>query len=257
VRCPTDNKYHVPGRLKFADRGVIKNLVNTSTPLLCAGGDANKIILSPLMRYAGKKCCDNKDHITNRRDKKKFLSSMGESVRDMKDAIKDFVFGKKLKAFKVLSPILLLADDDDYTEAAIKMLPMVTEDPVHLRSEGYSSIITKLLTKLDDENFCRQHSQTLQSSNSSTLRQPAHFRWQQWVDGDDTYAHRDYSISSRVDMAGAASAEHAAMHVLSPAAAEATAATGAVVATAAARLGRREGNTREAGHTRVFMCFNC
>jgi hypothetical protein len=81
----------------------------------------------------------------------------------------------------VLSPILLLADDDDYTEAAIKMLPMVTEDPVHLRSEGYSSIITKLLTKLDDENFYRQHSQTLQSSNSSTLRQPAHFRRQQWA----------------------------------------------------------------------------
>jgi hypothetical protein len=141
-----------------------------------AGGDANKIILSPMMRYAGKKCCEDKGHLTNRKDKKKFLTSMGESLRDMKDAIKDFVFGQKLKAFKVPSPILLLADDDDCTESATNMLPMVIEDPVHLSSKGYNGIITKLLAKLNDENFCRQQSQSLALTNSSTLRQPAHFR---------------------------------------------------------------------------------
>jgi hypothetical protein len=65
-RDPSDNKYHIPGRLEFADRNVVKNLVNISTPLLRAGGEANKIILSPMLRYAVKKCCDNKDHITNR-----------------------------------------------------------------------------------------------------------------------------------------------------------------------------------------------
>jgi hypothetical protein len=62
-RGPHDNKYHILGQLEFVDRAVMKNLINISTPLLRAGGKANKIILSLMRRFATKKCCENKDHI--------------------------------------------------------------------------------------------------------------------------------------------------------------------------------------------------
>jgi hypothetical protein len=50
----TDGKYHIAGRLEYADHNVIKGLVNAITPLLRAGGDMEKLILSPLPRYIKK-----------------------------------------------------------------------------------------------------------------------------------------------------------------------------------------------------------
>jgi hypothetical protein len=58
-----DNTYHVEGRLVFADHHCMKHLVNLSVPVLRAGGDHEKIILSPLLRYL-KPCCRDKSHIT-------------------------------------------------------------------------------------------------------------------------------------------------------------------------------------------------
>jgi hypothetical protein len=51
TRDAADGKYHVPGDLVVADHPIIKNLINNSIPLLRAGGDCEKIILSPLPRY--------------------------------------------------------------------------------------------------------------------------------------------------------------------------------------------------------------
>jgi hypothetical protein len=39
------------GKLEVADHMTVKMLVNTSAPLLRAGGDSEKIVLSPLPRY--------------------------------------------------------------------------------------------------------------------------------------------------------------------------------------------------------------
>jgi hypothetical protein len=43
VKSSEDNKYHIVGRLDFADHGTNKNLVNIATPLFRAGGEAEKI----------------------------------------------------------------------------------------------------------------------------------------------------------------------------------------------------------------------
>jgi hypothetical protein len=122
-----DGTYHVPGKLEFADHHVIKNLVTTATPLLRAAGDCEKIILSPLPRYL-KKCCDSADHLTNTRDKRKYCRTMGEAISDMKESIRDLVFGKKIRSFKVLSSLLLLADDEDPN--TYNNLKFFQEDPV-------------------------------------------------------------------------------------------------------------------------------
>jgi hypothetical protein len=49
------------------DHTVVKGLVSSITPLLHAGGEVEKIILSPLPSYT-KRCCKEKSHLTNKKD---------------------------------------------------------------------------------------------------------------------------------------------------------------------------------------------
>jgi hypothetical protein len=111
-------QYHIPGRLEYADKTVVRKLVNTSAPLLRAGGQSRKYILSPLLRYLTKPCCEDKLHLTNRAEKKRFIKTMAARMQDIKDEIKDLVFGKRIRAFKVLSPNLLLLEGADEQEQA-------------------------------------------------------------------------------------------------------------------------------------------
>jgi hypothetical protein len=53
-----DEKYHINWRLDYVDQDVIKDLVNAITPLRRAGGENEKIILSPLPRYIKRSCRD-------------------------------------------------------------------------------------------------------------------------------------------------------------------------------------------------------
>jgi hypothetical protein len=48
------------------DRDNFKQLYSMSVPLLRAGGQHKKVLLSPLSRYAVESCCDNNTHCSNR-----------------------------------------------------------------------------------------------------------------------------------------------------------------------------------------------
>jgi hypothetical protein len=84
--------------LEFADHKAGKNLINTVTPLLRAGGD--KVILSPLTRCI-KRCCKNRVHLTNKADDD-YAMKMRESLADIRDSMKDLIFGKRIRSFRVL-----------------------------------------------------------------------------------------------------------------------------------------------------------
>jgi hypothetical protein len=101
-----DNRYHAHGKLEVADHATVKLLVNTSTPLLRAGGNNEKIILSPLPRYI-LPCCGDESHVSNRKENS-FKVSMSEGLGEIRRSLKDLVFGKKIRNFKVLDPVLLL-----------------------------------------------------------------------------------------------------------------------------------------------------
>jgi hypothetical protein len=140
-RDPDDNRYHINGKLEYADHGVIKTLVNGITPLLRAGGECEKIILSPLPRYM-KRCCKNKEHLTNKRDED-YASKMGEALADIRDSMKDLVYGKKIRSFKVRNTTQLIMGDD--TEEAVENLRTFwREDPVHMTQEGYNALLTRV-----------------------------------------------------------------------------------------------------------------
>jgi hypothetical protein len=159
---------------------VIKNLVNTVTPLLRAGGDKEKLILSPLPRYI-KRCCKDKGHLTNKKDDD-YASKMGESLSDIRDSMKDLIFGKRIKAFKVLltTKRVMGGDEDD---AAENIRRFWREDAVHMTAEGYDTLVTALSNLAATAAFKRPVKQDSVSGGRGIKRK-------QWVSEDDTLAHR-------------------------------------------------------------------
>jgi hypothetical protein len=75
------------------DRKFFKKLFNKSVPMLRAGADAKKLILSPLQRYIHAPCCDDNTHLTNYG---KYAAAMGSGLADIKQWLKDPVFGKRI-----------------------------------------------------------------------------------------------------------------------------------------------------------------
>jgi hypothetical protein len=101
VHDNSDKKYHIPGRLEMADHSVIKTLINTSAPLLRAGEEVEKIILSPLPRYL-RRCCNDKAHLTNKKDPS-YVINMAESLAEKRDSMSDLIHDKKIRSAKVLT----------------------------------------------------------------------------------------------------------------------------------------------------------
>ncbi len=61
----SDGNYHVDGRLEVASREEAKRMVSTSIPLLRAGGQCRKVILTPSGRYKYFPCCNVRGHCSN------------------------------------------------------------------------------------------------------------------------------------------------------------------------------------------------
>jgi hypothetical protein len=180
--------YHVPGRLEVADHQVLKKHVHTSVPLLRAGGDCEKIIMSPLPRYI-KRCCGAADHITNKKDKN-FCEILGNSLASMRDTIHDVVYSKKIRSFKAVLTILLLTDPEADDDTANKFLKSLwKDDPVHMASEGYSVLVSNIAEMAAGCTFtCDQHGEEAQPKPKPNLN----FKRKDWVTADDTLAHRNY-----------------------------------------------------------------
>jgi hypothetical protein len=61
-----DNKYHITGRLVMVNRDEFRDLFTAVLPILRAGQQHTKILLTPLVRYLLHSCCRDTSHITNR-----------------------------------------------------------------------------------------------------------------------------------------------------------------------------------------------
>jgi hypothetical protein len=193
-----DNTYHIKGRLEYADHTAIKSLVNIVTPLLRAGGDCEKIILSPLPRYMMKRCCKDKNHLVNKREES-YAKDMGEALADMRDSMKDLIFGKKIRNFKVLSTTMLFLDDED--KAPEKLREFWKDDPVHMTAEGYEELVTAVTKVISTATFNRPaqgrpgKSSGYHGGGRGSSRGGSRKR-SQWVCEDDTVAHRRDEDSS-------------------------------------------------------------
>jgi hypothetical protein len=74
----------------------------------------------------------------------------------MCDTIPYVVFNKKIKSFKVISPLLLLDDPEVDEEAANRRLKALWKDDlVHMAAEGYSDLVDSLLELVATISFPR------------------------------------------------------------------------------------------------------
>jgi hypothetical protein len=75
---------------------------------------------------------------------------MGEAVENIRQWLKDFTFGKKIRNFKVIcSNTIIGVEDEDEAEKRRKVKEYWSSDPVHLSSAGYEKIAEDLSNKAE------------------------------------------------------------------------------------------------------------
>jgi hypothetical protein len=185
VRDKSDNKYHIPGRLAVADHVIIKNLINISVPLLRAAGDYEKVVVTSLPRYL-KKCCSNKEHLTNRREPG-FKKMLEECLAEVKKSMQELIHGKKIRSFCVLSPQDLLADRNEDREE----VKFWDSDPVPLIPEGYTELLAAIASAATAGDY--EWSRIMNPSPAPAQKPAKVYHRQKWISSDDVTAHCVYN----------------------------------------------------------------
>jgi hypothetical protein len=152
-RDHNDRKYHVAGKLTTATREEFKELLNTCVPILRAGGDCHKIILTPLARYVSGKCCIKANHIVNFADPA-YGAELGRKLEEIRDWTKALAYTKRIRNFRVVSPQHLLGLDLADMEGC-QLSDYWDADPVHLNEYGYDTLADAIINETCEESFNR------------------------------------------------------------------------------------------------------
>jgi hypothetical protein len=134
----------VSGKLITADRDKVRRLFTEALPVLRAGQDCSKFLLTPLMRYIGKPCCNNPSHITNRNEAS-YFQNIAEKLKELKGSLNGLAFTRWLHNFAVICPHKLLKSQEDSAKTAALLMQDWAEDPVHMTNEGYQDLSRKIL----------------------------------------------------------------------------------------------------------------
>ena len=183
-----DGNFHVEGELVLADWHAFRKIFYISIPLLRAGGNNKKIILSPLPRYSTSKCCPDIRHITNF-GKRGYGTTMGSKLGDIHGWIEDFARGKRIKNFEVVCPATTISTGDNISKRDISAF--WGGDPVHLTPAGYDKLGEKMadITVADSEPKKRERDTPQPESKSQRPRLDNHLR-QAGISKSDTLATR-------------------------------------------------------------------
>jgi hypothetical protein len=96
-----DGRYHVEGKLDIASREEAKRMVSKAIPLLRAGGQCRKIILTPAARFKCNPCCYTKGHCSNLNEKN-YAEWMEEKLAEMRGVMIDYVRIRNIKRATVM-----------------------------------------------------------------------------------------------------------------------------------------------------------
>jgi hypothetical protein len=98
---------------------------------------------------------------------------MSEGLGEIRRSLKDLVFGKKIRNFKVLDPVLLLdSDNGDVGGWARERRKLWLSDPVHLTPDGYVGLLEGLMKTYADLDFNRVNTSG-GGGSSNNIRPPA------------------------------------------------------------------------------------
>jgi hypothetical protein len=172
-KSAVDKKYHIKGCLTMVGKAEFKELFLTSVPLLRAGGEHNKILLSPLARHVAFKCCKDKSHIQNYGGQR-YTEMVTEGLQNIFDWMKKLAYFKRIRHFKVLCPNIMMQVEDDS-----EVTKHWGKDGVHLTDEGYEYLANNLLEQLEDVKFTRDEDKGLLPLHLASF-QPRYKREKTW-----------------------------------------------------------------------------
>jgi hypothetical protein len=186
-----DGRYHVPGRLVFVDRAGFRELFTITLPLLRAGKNHTKILLTPIMRYALAACCDNPAHVTNKREPA-YGTALGEALSNIGEWLQDLAFTRRIRNFAVMCPTDVMQRADQQRKGNFW-----AEGPVHMTKDGYRFLADALLERFADVKLCRKVESKPPPAATSSQRKPdMAARRESWVGGNDSSVHRRYDTDS-------------------------------------------------------------
>jgi hypothetical protein len=190
-----DGAYHIDGKLCVAGRDTVKELFCAVLPIIKAGGDCRKIILSPLSRYWVAPCCCGSGHHVNYNDPG-YLPGLGDSVYRIRDHLRDLAHLKRIRKYRVFCPNRLIGMGERGDDPSIEELRVVADrwgtDPVHPAADTYRVMAEKL-----EEEMMRPVSSF---SNSVTGTGPAPDmaeHGQYWVESCSAALPRNDSTTAR------------------------------------------------------------
>jgi hypothetical protein len=179
--------YHIPGSLVMADRNAIKILFSKAIPLLRAGGECVKVLITPLMRYLKHGCCEDPGHVVNRMDED-YQSTMGERLNGYESWLKDIAFFKRIRNVKIFNPNVHLIMDERIKAASKRIASYWGSDPVHMRTEGYRVVAEALEDLMEDCDTGVKQRNTADKSGGGDSEKRA--RRESWISTDDAVANR-------------------------------------------------------------------
>jgi hypothetical protein len=91
----------VEGKLDIVGRDEIKKMVSTLIPLLRAGGQCRKVILTPAGRNRYTPCCNTLGHVSNFRDRN-YGRWMEEKLTELRGIVRDYVRMRNIKRATVI-----------------------------------------------------------------------------------------------------------------------------------------------------------
>jgi hypothetical protein len=187
----SDGKYHVPGRLVFVDRVGFRELFTTTLPLLHAGKNHIKILLTPIMQYALASCCDNPSHITNKREPA-YGTALGEALSNIGEWLQDLAFTRRIHNFAVMCPTDVMQRADQQRKGNFW-----AEGPVHMTKDGYRFLANALLERFADVKLCRKvdSKPPVAVAASSQKRPDMAAMRKSWVGDNDSSVHRRYDTN--------------------------------------------------------------
>jgi hypothetical protein len=120
----------------IARRDEIKRMVSISIPLLRAGGQCRKVILTPAGRYKYTPCCNTAGHVSNLIDRN-YGRWMEEKQTELRGIVRDYVRMRNIKRATVLEMGQLLTPSAGQS-SYLHEEEIWGEDPLHLTTKGYS-----------------------------------------------------------------------------------------------------------------------
>jgi hypothetical protein len=110
-----DGKYHIDGKLDVVNREEIKRMVSSSVPLLRAGDQCRKFILTPSGRYKYFPCCSVRGHCANMKERN-YGRWMEEKMAEVRGIVRDYVRMRNIKRASVLEFGKLIAPSAGQSE---------------------------------------------------------------------------------------------------------------------------------------------